>query len=99
MRSTELVQMSLGQIAIEDIDLNPDLRDDIPAILLVVQAIYSDAELTQRIFGLLTKHLLVELGADSKETAAQSASMPAPDGLACRRGTFWSWGAQARPAL
>lgn len=50
------MQMSLGQIAIEDIELNPDSCDDIPAILFGLQAIYSDAALKQRIFELLTKH-------------------------------------------
>lgn len=67
--------MSLGQIAIEEIEFNPDSRDAVPAILHGLQAIDRDAELKQRIFELLAQHMLAqpgEPGEGSAETTPQA---------------------------
>ena len=50
-------QLELGAIPIEDIRFNLKSRDDIPRILLGLQHIYSDANLRQSIFDVMSKHL------------------------------------------
>ncbi len=58
MRLVHDLEMEFGDIRIEDIRLNLKLRDDIPALLLGLQYLYSDKDLRDRLFGLLEKHML-----------------------------------------
>ncbi len=58
MRTVQEIQLTLGQTAIEDIDLDVRSRDDIPAILLGIQFIYRTEKLRDRVFGLLESRIL-----------------------------------------
>ena len=53
--------MLLGQIAIENIELDARCRDDVPAVLKGIQYIYCKEELRQEIFTLLENHILEKL--------------------------------------
>ena len=57
MRTTFSTQIALGQVPIEDISIDPDSRDDIPAMLKGIQSIYLNAPLRQEIFDLLEYEL------------------------------------------
>ena len=59
MRHVRNPQMELGEVRVEDIRINPKSRDDIPALLLGLQHLYSDEESRSRLFALLDEHLLV----------------------------------------
>ena len=48
----------LGEIRIEDIELDMKSRDDIPALLLGLQHLYSDEQTRSRLFALLEEHVL-----------------------------------------
>ena len=61
-------QLAIGQIDIERIPLDPQSRDDIPAVLRGLQQIWSDAELRAKLFTLLETHLL----ADKSRRTAQT---------------------------
>ncbi len=50
--------MELGEIGIENIRINLKSRDDIPALLLGLQHLYSDEETRSRLFALLEEHML-----------------------------------------
>ncbi len=56
MREVQRRQMQFGQVAIEDIWLDPKSRDDIPAVLRGLQHIY--VERREELFGLLESHIL-----------------------------------------
>ena len=56
MREVQKRQMQFGQVAIEDIWLDPKSRDDIPAVLRGLQHVY--AERRDELFGLLEAHIL-----------------------------------------
>ena len=58
MREVQKRQMQFGQVAIEDIWLDPKSRDDIPAVLRGLQHVY--AERRDELFGLLEAHILPE---------------------------------------
>ena len=58
MRHVRNPQMELGEIRIEDIELNLKSRDDIPALLLGLQHLYADEETRTRLFALLEEHVL-----------------------------------------
>ena len=58
MRHVRNPQMELGEVRIEDIELNLKSRDDIPALLLGLQHLYSDEETRTRLFALLEEHML-----------------------------------------
>ena len=60
MREVHRSQFQLGQVAIEEIWINPKSRDDIPAVLKGLQQIWCDEELRERLFGLLDEHILPE---------------------------------------
>ena len=47
MRVAENKDPFLGQVAIDDVDLNPKSRDDIPAVLQGVQYIHRDPDLLE----------------------------------------------------
>ena len=56
MRSVREPQFSLGQPSIADIQIDPKSRDDIPAILLGLQALYTHLPTRSKIFDLLRAH-------------------------------------------
>ncbi len=58
MRHVRNPQMELGEIGIENILINLKSRDDIPALLLGLQHLYSDEETRSRLFALLEEHML-----------------------------------------
>ena len=58
MRQVRNPQMTLGEVGIEDIRLDLKSRDDIPALLLGLQYLYSDETFRPRLFALLDEHLL-----------------------------------------
>ena len=55
MRKVQYRQMQFGQVAIEDIWLDPKSRDDIPAVLRGLQ--YLHAQKREELFGLLEAHI------------------------------------------
>ena len=58
MRQTRKSQLALGEARIEDIKLNHKSRDDIPAVLLGLQHLYSNEETREKLFSLLEEHIL-----------------------------------------
>lgn len=58
MRKTRNPQMELGEVRIEDIDLNLKSRDDIPALLIGLQYLYSEEAFRVRLFELMDEHIL-----------------------------------------
>ena len=71
MRVAENKDPFLGQVAIDDVDLNPKSRDDIPAVLQGVQYIHRDPDLLEEILNLLSSHLFKDRSSDGSggETA------------------------------
>ena len=57
MRKVENSQMEFGEIAIGEIHIEAKSRDDIPAVLKGIQHIYTDPQIRQRIFSLLTEQV------------------------------------------
>ena len=57
MREVQKQQMDLGEVGIADIDLDLKSRDDIPAILLGLQYLYSNQETRTALFSLLEEHI------------------------------------------
>ena len=53
MRQTRKSQLALGEARIEDIKLDHKSRDDIPAVLLGLQHLYSHEETREKLFSLL----------------------------------------------
>ncbi len=53
MRIIKKLQLELAETAIENIKFNPKSRDDIPAVLIGLQYIYSDPRTKQKLFSLL----------------------------------------------
>ena len=58
MREVQKQQMDLGAVGIADIELDLKSRDDIPAILLGLQHLYSNQETRTALFSLLEEHLV-----------------------------------------
>ena len=71
MRVAENKDPFLGQVAIDDVELNPKSRDDIPAVLQGVQYIHRDPDLLEEILNLLSSHLFKDRSSDGSggETA------------------------------
>ena len=84
-------QLAIGQIDIERIPLDPQSRDDIPAVLRGLQQIWSDAELRAKLFTLLETHLLADKSkADSADSERQACG-PCLDARNGRPGmSLWS---------
>lgn len=61
MRQSYHPQMKLGQVAIEDIRLNPRSRDDIPQVLRGLQWLYINEPVRTAIFTLLEAELQPEI--------------------------------------
>ena len=64
-RVAEFDELFLGQVAIDDLELDPKSRDDIPAVLQGIQFIHRDADLLSKILNLLTSHLLLDSDAEA----------------------------------
>ena len=58
MRQTRKPQLALGEARIEDIKLDHKSRDDIPAVLLGLQHLYSHEETRAKLFSLLDEHIV-----------------------------------------
>ena len=58
MRAIREPLIRLGEIAIEDIAIDPVCRDDIPAVLRGIQHLYCDEALRRQVFDLLDAHFL-----------------------------------------
>ncbi len=58
MRTIREPLVRLGEIAIEDIEIDAVCRDDIPAVLRGIQHLYCNEELRQQVFDLLDAHFL-----------------------------------------
>ncbi len=77
MRIVRNPQMSIGEVNIADIQLNPKSRDDIPAILQGLQYIYTTPDLRERVFEILQQVIPNRSG--KHLTPAQRARKAAPD--------------------
>ena len=58
MREAINPQLELGEVRIEDIDLDLKSRDDIPALLIGLQHLCSDETFRARLFALMDEHML-----------------------------------------
>ena len=58
MRQIRNPQQMFGEIRIEEIRLDAKSRDDIPALLIGLQYLYSDEAFRERLFGLLDQYIL-----------------------------------------
>lgn len=58
MRNTINPQLELGTLGIEDIELDRKSRDDIPALLIGLQHLYSNANSRVRLLTLMEEHIL-----------------------------------------
>ena len=58
MRQTRKSQLALGEARIENIKLDHKSRDDIPAVLLSLQHLYSHKQTRDKLFSLLEEHIL-----------------------------------------
>ena len=58
MRNVINLQPELGEIGIENIDLDFKSRDDIPALLIGLQHLHSDGDFRERLFALMEEHIL-----------------------------------------
>ncbi len=58
MRKTHDPQPELGEVGIESIELDLRSRDDIPALLIGLQHLYSDEIFRERLFALMEEHML-----------------------------------------
>ena len=80
VRVAENKVLVLGQVDIDDVELDPKSRDDIPAVLLGIQSIHRDADLLEKILNLLSSHLFRDREADGscdrpRRTARRSIPM------------------------
>ena len=57
MRIVQRAQPMLGEVSIEDIVIDEDCRDDIPAALKGIQYVFCDSALREKIFTFLSAHL------------------------------------------
>ena len=64
----------LGQVDIDDVELDPKSRDDIPAVLQGIQYIHRDADLLDKILNLLRSHLFQDRKADGSCDQTQGES-------------------------
>ena len=58
MRYARNPHRELGEVRIEDIEIDVKSRDDIPTLLLGLQHLYCDEKLRSRLFALLEQHIL-----------------------------------------
>ena len=74
MRVAENKVLVLGQVDIDDVELDPRSRDDIPAVLLGIQSLHLDADLLAKILNLLRSHLFQDREADGSCDRTQGDS-------------------------
>ena len=86
MRQVRNPQMKLGEVRIEDIELDLRSRDDIPALLLGLQHLYADGHFRSRLFALLEEHILP--GTD------RTAGRPGME--MWERRANWRWGSRCK---
>ena len=78
MRVVYTEQLSFEQTPIEEVELDPRSRDDIPAALKGIQHLYSNVPLRERVFTLLEQHILDGVDrADEPQQAAAARVNPA----------------------
>ncbi len=58
MRNTIDPQLEVGTLGIEDMELDHKSRDDIPALLIGLQHLYSSQDFRERLFALMEEHIL-----------------------------------------
>ena len=61
MRNVIRLQMELGQVAIEEIEIDENSRDDIPPLLLGLRHVYADRSVRARLFEILEQGILPEV--------------------------------------
>ena len=61
MRKVYDSQYDLWEVQIADIEFDPKDRDDIPAVLMGLQALYVDAEIRAKLFEILKRHVRPEV--------------------------------------
>ena len=61
MRNVIRLQMELGQVAIEEIEIDESSRDDIPPLLLGLRHVYADRSVRARLFEILEQGILPEV--------------------------------------
>ena len=77
MRIVYTEQLSFDQVPIDEVEIDPGSRDDIPAVLKGIQCLYSNVSLRERVFALLEEHLLERVDrADQQEQAAAAKLNP-----------------------
>ena len=77
MRIVYTEQLSFDQVPIDEVEIDPGSRDDIPAVLKGIQCLYSNVSLRERVFALLEEHLLERVDrADQQEQAAAAKINP-----------------------
>ena len=78
MRVVYTEQLSFEQTPIEEVEIDPGSRDDIPAALKGIQHLYCNVPLRERVFTLLEEHILDRVDrADEQEQAAAARVNPA----------------------
>ncbi len=60
MRNVIRLQMEWGQVAIEEIEIDENSRDDIPPLLLGLRHVYADRSVRARWFEILEQGILPE---------------------------------------
>ncbi len=65
MRHTLHPQLEIGACQIADIRIDPKSRDDIPALLIGLQHLYTDESLRNRLFDLLEREVLPDVDLDT----------------------------------
>ena len=65
MRNVIELRRPLGSVPIEEIKLNAKSRDDTPALLIGLQAIYKDEATRAELFSLLDEHILPDRRRDT----------------------------------
>ena len=65
MRQTLHPQLEIGACQIADIRIDPKSRDDIPALLIGLQHLYTDEALRNRLFDLLEREVLPDVDPDT----------------------------------
>ena len=65
MRKVEPAQLEIGGAFIEDVEICPKSRDDIPALLLGMQHLYAAVELRKRLFALLDSEINPDVRKDT----------------------------------
>ena len=58
MRNLRNPQLERGEVRIEDIELDIKCRDDVPALLIGLQYLYSQEALRDRLFALMDEYIL-----------------------------------------